>query len=113
MKKRVKREVNRREFIKGMGSVEVIFAAVGGAIIWNLGGWYFGMPSSSSHALIGGLLGAVAIASGPGWIHWEKVAEVLIILILTPLVGLFAGRYLTKMVNVLLSGAKPSRANYW
>jgi len=50
-----------------------IFAALFGAILWNLGGWYFGMPSSSSHALVGGLLGAVAMGSGPQWIHWRKV----------------------------------------
>jgi PiT family inorganic phosphate transporter len=92
-------------------TVVVIFAAVGGAIIWNLGGWYFGMPSSSSHALIGGLLGAVAISSGPEWIHWAKVGEVLAILILTPMVGLLAGRYLTQRANILFSDFKPSRAN--
>ena len=92
-------------------TVVVIFAAVGGAIIWNLGGWYFGMPSSSSHALIGGLLGAVAVSSGPEWIHWAKVGEVLAILILTPMVGLLAGRYLTQRANILFSDFKPSRAN--
>jgi PiT family inorganic phosphate transporter len=92
-------------------TLAVIFAAVGGAIIWNLGGWYFGMPSSSSHALIGGLLGAVAISSGPGWIHWAKVGEVLAILVLTPLVGLVAGRYITQTVILLFGGFRASGAN--
>ena len=92
-------------------TVVVILAAVGGAIIWNLGGWYFGMPSSSSHALIGGLLGAVSIASGPQWIHWTKVGEILGILVIAPIVGLIAGRYLTQMANILFSDFKPSRAN--
>ena len=88
-----------------------IFAAVGAAIIWNLGVWYFGMPSSSSHALIGGLLGAVLIGSGPEWIHWPKVAEVLGVLILTPIAGLLVGRYLTKKILFLLQKAKPAPAN--
>ena len=92
-------------------TLPVIFAAVCGAILWNLGGWYFGMPSSSSHALIGGLVGAVATGSGAGWIHWVKVAEILAILVLTPVIGLLGGRYLTRKVFVLFQDMKPSRAN--
>jgi PiT family inorganic phosphate transporter len=92
-------------------TVPVIFAAVWGAILWNLGGWYLGMPSSSSHALIGGLLGAAATGSGPEWIQWVKVVEVLAILILTPVIGLFAGRLLTRQVMVLFQNFKPSSAN--
>jgi PiT family inorganic phosphate transporter len=89
-----------------------IFAALFAAILWNLGGWYFGMPSSSSHALIGGLLGAVAMGSGPQWIHWGKVWEVLAILILTPILGLIVGHYLTKKVLGLFENFKPRRANH-
>jgi len=92
-------------------TLPAIFAALFGAILWNLGGWYFGMPSSSSHALIGGLLGAVALGSGPQWIHWGKVWEVLAILILTPIVGLIFGHYLTKKVLSLFENFKPHRAN--
>jgi PiT family inorganic phosphate transporter len=92
-------------------SLAAIFAALVGAILWNLGGWYFGMPSSSSHALIGGLLGAVIMGSGPEWIHWAKVWEVLAILILAPLVGLIAGHFLTKIVFSTFENFKPYRAN--
>jgi PiT family inorganic phosphate transporter len=92
-------------------TVPVIFAAVCGAILWNLGGWYFGMPSSSSHALIGGLVGAVVAGSGAEWIDWVKVGEVLAILVLTPVVGLIAGRYLTQKVLRLFQYSRPSRAN--
>lgn len=92
-------------------SIDAIFAALIGSILWNIGGWYFRMPSSSSHALIGGLLGAVSMGSGPEWIHWGKVLEVLAILILTPIIGLIAGRYLTKMVLVIFENFKPTRAN--
>jgi len=92
-------------------TVAVIFAAVCGAILWNLGGWYLGMPSSSSHALIGGLVGAVVMGSGAEWIAWVKVAQVLAILVLTPMIGLIAGLFLTRKVLVLFQNSKPSRAN--
>ncbi len=94
-------------------TLAVIFAAVISATLWNMGSWYFGMPSSSSHALVGGLVGGVFADAGPGWIHWAKVAEVLAILILTPLAALMFGRYLTRNVILLLSGIKPYRANRW
>jgi PiT family inorganic phosphate transporter len=92
-------------------TIPEIFAAVFAAIIWNLGGWYLGMPSSSSHALIGGLIGAVVIGSGGEWIHWTKVGGVLAILILTPIVGLIVGHFLTKGIFESLANAKPNRAN--
>jgi PiT family inorganic phosphate transporter len=92
-------------------TVAVIFAAVCAAILWNLGGWYLGMPSSSSHALIGGLVGAVVMGSGAEWIDWVKVAQVLAILVLTPMIGLIAGLFLTRKVMVLFQNSKPSRAN--
>jgi len=92
-------------------TLEAIFAALLGAIFWNLGGWYFGMPSSSSHALIGGLLGAVVMGSGPEWIPWTKILQVLAILILTPVLGLIAGHYLTKKILAFFENFKPKRAN--
>jgi inorganic phosphate transporter, PiT family len=92
-------------------TVSSIFAALFGAIAWNFLAFFFGMPSSSSHALIGGLIGAVFVDTGPEWIHWKKVGEVLGILLLTPLVGLIAGRLLTQKVQNLLGDLKPNRAN--
>jgi inorganic phosphate transporter, PiT family len=94
-------------------SLAVILAAVLGAICWNLVGWYFGMPSSSSHAFIGGLLGAIAIGTGPQWVHWVKVLEILAILVLTPIIGLAAGYYFTKKVFFLMQGLRPNRANHF
>jgi PiT family inorganic phosphate transporter len=64
----------------------VVFAAVAGAICWNLLTWWFGLPSSSSHALIGGLVGA-ALAAASG-VHWEGVTEkVLLPMVLSPIIG--------------------------
>lgn len=91
-------------------SIAAIYAAILAAILWNLGGWYFGMPCSSSHALIGGLIGAVVMGSGPEKIYWGKVWEILAILILTPIVGLLGGHYLTKGILWLFKNLKPSQA---
>ncbi|NKQ57644.1 inorganic phosphate transporter [Amycolatopsis sp. K13G38] len=66
----------------------VIFAGLVGAIIWNLLTWLFGLPSSSSHALFGGLIGATWIASGADAVHFSKVVEkVLIPAVASPLVA--------------------------
>ena len=66
----------------------VIIAALLGAITWNLITWYLGLPSSSSHALIGGLLGATIIAAGLGALKWDGiVGKVVIPMISSPLIG--------------------------
>jgi inorganic phosphate transporter, PiT family len=72
-------------------SAGLIISALIGAIVWNLVTWWFGLPSSSSHALIGGLIGPVLIAYGPNKIIWEGVGFVFASLILSPLIGLAFG----------------------
>ena len=75
---------------RGAGLV-IVLAGLSGAIAWNLITWYFGLPSSSSHALIGGLVGA-AIAAG-AIVHWPTILDkVLIPMVLSPLVGFVARR---------------------
>jgi PiT family inorganic phosphate transporter len=70
----------------GNQGLAVVFAAVAGAICWNLLTWWFGLPSSSSHALIGGLVGA-ALAAASG-VQWDGVAsKVLLPMVLSPLIG--------------------------
>ena len=74
----------------GEDALVVVIAAVVGAITWNLITWYFGLPSSSSHALIGGLVGA-ALASATT-VHWSGVVEkVLVPMVLSPAVGFLLG----------------------
>jgi len=76
----------------------IILAALLGAIVWNLGTWYFGLPSSSSHALIGGLIGAALAARET--VEWQGVLDkVLIPMVVSPLVG-FGLSYLF-MLSVL------------
>src|SRR3954464_10827497 len=58
---------------------EVVFGGLIGAIIWNLATWYFGLPSSSSHALIGGVIGAVIVAAGTGAVNGDAVVSKLLV----------------------------------
>jgi PiT family inorganic phosphate transporter len=83
----------------GRASLGVVFAGVLGAIIWNLITWYFGLPSSSSHALFGGLVGATLFAAG-GAVQWANIGEKVIIpMILSPMVGFLLG--FAVMIGVL------------
>jgi PiT family inorganic phosphate transporter len=87
----------------------VVMAALLGAIAWNLLTWWKGLPSSSSHALIGGLVGA-ALASGE-LVHWSGVKEkVLIPMVISPVVGLSAAFVLTLILQWLFRNSKKSRA---
>ena len=64
----------------------IVLAALVGAIVWNLGTWYFGLPSSSSHALIGGLVGAALAASET--VKWPGVVDKVVMpMVVSPLVG--------------------------
>jgi PiT family inorganic phosphate transporter len=83
-------------------SENVVLAALSSAIVWNLLTWYLGFPSSSSHALIGGFVGAVMIAAGWGAIQIEGLEKVLIALFASPIVGFLVG-YLILRLTILLS----------
>lgn len=78
-------------------TMPIVAAALIGAIGWNLFTWYLGLPSSSSHALIGGLLGSVAVGIGTHAIHFAGLGLTLIGLIVSPLVG-FAAAYLLMVI---------------
>ena len=69
----------------------VIFSALGGAIIWNLTTWYFGLPSSSSHALIGGLIGAGIAKAGTSTLVWSGIIKTTAFIVLSPAIGMFLG----------------------
>ncbi len=88
-------------------ALTVIFAALLGAILWNLITWYFGIPSSSSHALIGGMIGAVGVSYGFDMIQIEGLLTVVIALFASPLLGLITGYLFMKAVFFLARGASP------
>jgi inorganic phosphate transporter, PiT family len=94
----------------GKGSLTVVFAALVGAITWNLLTWYFGLPSSSSHALIGGLIGA-ALASSTD-VLWHGVYDkVLIPMVLSPIVGIVLGYFVMVAILWIFRKASPSRVS--
>jgi PiT family inorganic phosphate transporter len=86
-------------------SEPIIIAALLSAILWNLATWYFGIPSSSSHALIGGLVGAVAISIGAQAIQVSGILKVITALFISPVLGLVVGYLLTKTTFFLARNA--------
>ncbi|MBN1173502.1 MAG: inorganic phosphate transporter [Micromonosporaceae bacterium] len=95
----------------GVNSLGIVFAGVLGAIGWNLTTWYFGLPSSSSHALFGGLVGATLFASG-GTIHWTTILEKVIIpMVLSPMVGIVMGFLVMLGVLWAFRHGQPGRLN--
>ena len=88
-------------------TLAVIAAALIGAIVWNLITWYFGLPGSSSHALIGGMVGAVLVRAGLSAIKFAGLNKVLSALVLSPLIGFVIGFLLTRLIYFLVRGASP------
>ncbi|MDD5628598.1 MAG: inorganic phosphate transporter [Elusimicrobia bacterium] len=88
-------------------TVGVILAALLGAIAWGLITWYFGLPSSSSHALVGGMAGAVLAASGLAHLRLHGFTAVLVVLFTSPLVGLFAGYWAQNILLFISRGFTP------
>ncbi len=88
-------------------TINVLLAALISAIIWNLITWALGIPSSSSHALIGGMIGAVAIGAGFNAIELAGMEKILIALFVSPIIGLFLGFFFTRLVFFLARGASP------
>lgn len=76
-------------------NAQVIFSALFAAIFWNLLTWYYGLPSSSSHALIGGISGAAILQNGVSVLQWEGMIKVMLGLCIAPFLGLIAGLLLT------------------
>lgn len=88
-------------------SLNALIACLLAAIIWNLVTWFFGIPSSSSHALIGGLLGVVIFTAGVGSIHLAGMYKVLLGLFFSPLAGFLVGFTMLRFIYFLASSASP------
>src|SRR5512135_597205 len=99
-------------------ALAIVLCGLVGAIAWNLLTWWFGIPSSSSHALVGGLAGVVVVAAGAGHVVWgfgdllhgqlNGVTKVIAALILSPIIGFWVGYVLHRIMLRLLRGAHPS-----
>jgi PiT family inorganic phosphate transporter len=92
-------------------SLGMIIAALVGAIIWNLVTWRLGLPSSSSHALIGALIGMGVVAYGVDAVKWGSVIPVVIALVASPLIGLVLAYLFTILTLDLFSKSQPSPMN--
>jgi PiT family inorganic phosphate transporter len=94
-------------------SFAVIFAALIGAIVWDLITWYYGLPTSSSHALIGGYAGAAIAKAGFAAIILSGWTKTLIFIVLAPLIGMTLG-FLIMLANLwVFRGFSPGRVDHW
>ena len=92
----------------------IIFGALVGALAWNIITWYYGIPSSSSHALVGGLVGAtIAKSGGLTPILWSGFGKILIFIVISPLIGFFIGGMLMVLVAWIFRNKTPHQAGTW
>ena len=89
----------------------VVFGALIGANAWNVITWYYGIPSSSSHALIGGLVGAALAKAGPGSLIWGGVGKVVLFIFIAPALGFLLGALLMVAVAWLCNRTTPRRVD--
>jgi inorganic phosphate transporter, PiT family len=94
-------------------SFAVIFAGLMGAIIWDLITWYYGLPTSSSHALIGGYAGAAVTKAGFGAIIFSGWTKTLIFIVLAPLIGMSLGFLLMVAILWIFRSTSPGRVDHW
>lgn len=104
--------------IQPLLSLAVLLCGLVGAIVWNFITWWKGIPSSSSHALVGGLVGAVLVSVGSEHVVWgwsellqgrvTGVVKVLAALLLSPLAGFWAGYLIHRLMHALLRAARPA-----
>jgi PiT family inorganic phosphate transporter len=91
----------------------VIIGALGGAITWNLLTWWWGLPSSSSHALVGGLMGAGIAKGGLQALGWGKIGTIAMFILLSPLLGFLAASLMVVITSWILRNTPPGRADRW
>ncbi len=94
-------------------NTHVIFSALLGAICWNIFTWLYGLPSSSSHALIGGLLGASISHAGMSPLKWLGISKVLAFIVISPLLGMVMGMILMVITARLFFYSTPNKVEGW
>ena len=97
----------------GVVDTHVVFGALMGAITWNIVTWFYGIPSSSSHALIGGIVGAVIAKAGASALIASGVFKVVAFIFVSPLLGFLLGSLMMVAVAWVFRRATPSRADRW
>ena len=89
-----------------------IFGALVGACGWNIITWYLGLPTSSSHALIGGMIGAALVKAGSGSLVWNGITKTVIFIFVSPILGLFLGLSFGIVVYWMFSRSAPSQVDH-
>jgi PiT family inorganic phosphate transporter len=97
----------------GVVDTHVVFGALVGAITWNIVTWYYGIPSSSSHALIGGIVGAVIAKAGVNSLIGGGIFKTVAFIIISPLMGFVLGSLMMVAVAWICRRATPSRVDRW
>lgn len=97
----------------GVIDVHVVFGALIGAIFWNFVTWYYGIPSSSSHALIGGIVGAVMAKAGSSALVSSGILKTVAFIFISPVLGFFLGSLMLLAVAWICRRATPSKVDRW
>ncbi|MEJ7137803.1 inorganic phosphate transporter [Amphibiibacter pelophylacis] len=97
----------------GIVDMQVIFGALTGAIAWNIITWMYGIPSSSSHALIGGMVGAGLAKAGAGVLQMTGIMKVVLFIFVSPFLGYLLGSLIMVAVAWIMRRRSPSQADRW
>ena len=97
----------------GVVDTHVVFGALAGAIVWNLITWYYGIPSSSTHAPIGGIVGAVIVKAGTGSLVASGILKVVAFIFISPLLGFLFGSLMMVAVAWMFRRTRPNKVDKW
>jgi PiT family inorganic phosphate transporter len=97
----------------GVVDTHVVFGALIGATAWNIVTWYYGIPSSSSHALIGGIVGAVIAKAGAGSLIGAGIWKTVLFIFVSPLLGFLLGSLMMVLVSWVFRRSRPSKVDRW
>ena len=99
--------------LPGIVDTNVVFGALVGAITWNFITWYYGIPSSSSHALIGGIAGAAIAKAGVGSLLMAGILKTIVFIFVSPLLGFLLGSMMMVIVSWTFRGFRPLKVDKW
>lgn len=105
--------VGKGIIMPGVVDLHVVFGALTGAIVWGVVTWFYGIPSSSSHALIGGLAGGATAKAGTGVLLLSGMGKIILFIVIAPLLGYLLGSLMMVVVAWICQHQRPSRVEHW
>ncbi len=91
----------------------IIFATLIGACLWDLMTWYVGLPTSSSHALMGGMIGAALVKAGTSPLIWKGILTIVAFIFISPVMGLLLGLIFGTVVYRIFQKKSPAQVDHW